>query len=287
MTRFFARFHNLDRRWLYLAMVVILSVPVIIQIPLPPGATSPTTKGLYDLIESCPEDKVILIDSSWDAGSAAENRAQLECVIRHICREKIKFVVTSAGITVFGPEFANQIIEPIAAETGYVYGADWVSLGYKVAPQGSISLLIDGICKDLHSVYPADHRGTPVSELPLMDRVRTHEDFHLVYCVTYQPDNAWISFVKGQFDVPVAYGCMTISAPGYYPFIDSRQLAGMLIGNRGAAEYEELNHKPGLGRILIMATSFGNLMIILAAVVGNMGFYAARALERNARRRAG
>jgi hypothetical protein len=287
MVRFFARFHNLDRRWLYLAMVVILSVPVIVEIPLPPGAVSATTKGLYDLVESCPDDKVILIDSSWDAGSAAENRAQLECVIRHICRKKIKFVVTSAGVTVFGPEFANQVIEPIAEKAGYTYGTDWVSLGYKVAPQGSISLLIDGICKDLHSVYPTDFEGRPISEFPLMDRVKSYRDFHFVYCITYSPDNAWISFVKGQFNVPVAFGCMTISAPGYYPFIDSKQLSGMLIGNRGAAEYEELNKKPGLGRVLIMATSFGNLVIILAAVVGNLGFYAARALERNARRRDG
>jgi len=282
MVPFLAKFYNLDRRWLYLAMVVILSVPVIVQIPLPPGATSATTQGLYDLVESCPEDKVILIDSSWDAGSASENRAELECVIRHICRKKIKFVVTSAGVTVFGPEFANQVIEPIAREAGYVYGEDWINLGYKVAP-GSIGLLIDAICKDLHSVYPTDYRGTFVSEFPVMDRVKSYKDFAFVYCVTYQPDNAWISFVKGQFDVPVAFGCMTIAAPGYYTFIDSKQLAGMLIGNRGAAEYEELNHKPGLGRILIMATSFGNLMIILAAVVGNLGFYAARALERNAR----
>jgi len=199
MIRFLARFYNLDRRWLYLAMVVILSVPVLVSIPLPHGKTSPSTQSLYDLVDSCPPDKVILIDSSWDAGSAAENRAQLECVIHHICRKKIKFVVTSAGVTPFAPEFADQLIEPIARDAGYVYGEDWVILGYKIAPPGSMGLLIDGICKDLHAMYPTDYREKkPVDQLPLMQRVRSYKDFHFVYCVTYQPDNAWISFVKGQ-----------------------------------------------------------------------------------------
>lgn len=283
MTRLLAKLHDLDRRWLYLVMVLILLVPIIVEIPMPPGRASPTTRDFYDLVELCPEDKVILIDSSWDAGSAAENRAQLDCVVRHMCRKGIKFVVTSAGITPFAPEFADQVIRPIAEEAGYVYGEDWVNLGYKIAPPGAINLLIDSICRDIHKVYPADSQNIPMSKLPLMERVRSYKDFHMVYCVTYSPANDWISFVKGQFGTPVVFGCMTIAAPGYYPFIDSKQLEGMLIGNGGAAEYEALNDRPGQGTVLIMAMSFGNCMIILAAIAGNLGFYAHSRLERQAR----
>ena len=97
-----ARLRTLNQRWLYLATVLLLIVPFVVTVPMPPGGTSVATQGLYDTIESCPPDKVVLIDSSWDMGSRAENHAQLECVVRHLCRRRIRFVVTSM-VTPFAP----------------------------------------------------------------------------------------------------------------------------------------------------------------------------------------
>jgi hypothetical protein len=277
-----AKLHGIDRRWLYLGTVVILLIPLIFSLPMPSGKVSPTTKGIYDLVESCPDDKVILIDSSWDAGSAAENRAQLDCVVRHIVAKRKKFVVTSAGITPFAPEFADQVIRPIAEEAGYVYGKDWVNSGYKLAPPGGINLLIEAICRDFKELYPSDWANVAMSEYELMKDFKGIDNIHMVYCVTYSPPNEWISYVRGQFGTPVCFGCMTIAAPAYFTFIDSDQLSGMLIGNRGAAEYEGLNKQLGFGTRLIIATAFGNCVVIIAALMGNIGFWANSRLKQKA-----
>jgi len=253
---------------------------MVILIPMPAGSASRATRGLYDAIESCPADGIVMIDSSWDQGMRAENAAQLECVVRHLCQRRIRFVVTSLG-TVFSPEFAQKTIEPIAAEVGYVYGRDWVNTGYVQSASG-LAPVIDSLARDFHKIRQADVRGTPIGDLPLMQHVRTIRDIHLVYVVTYAPSPEWISFVRGQFGTPVAFGCMSIMAPNYYTYIDSKQLSGMLIGNRGAAEYEALIRAPSLGTRLSMAASFGNLAIILASIVGNLGMWAALRARRRA-----
>lgn len=277
-----AKLHGLNRRWLYLGFLIILIIPFVWEIPMEPAKIAPGTQGLYDLVESCPDDKVILIDSSWDAGSAAENRAQLDCVIRHIVSRKKKFVVTSAAVTVFAPEFAEQVIRPIADAGGYIYGRDWVNLGYKIAPAGAMAVLVDSMCRDLHQVFPNDYRGTPVKEIPIMQNAKSIEDVHFVYCVTYQPANDWMSIVKGSFGKPVAFAGMKITEPYFAPFVDSGQLSGFLAGNGGAAEYEKLINQPSMGTKLIIATSFGNCAIILAAILGNLGLWAHRKINKGA-----
>ena len=281
MVRLLAKLHNLDRRWLYLATVVVLLVSFGVRIPTPPGKAPRATRGLYDAIESCPPDKVVLIDSSWDQGSAAENYAQLECVVRHLCRQHVRFVVASVAITPFAPEFAERVIGPIVAEAGYVYGTDWVNLGYVTG--GDMKVIINGLCHDLHAMWPSDVHGTPVGNLPLMQRVHSIRDVHLLYSITYSPTEDWISLVNGQFGTPVAFGCMTIMSPLYATYIDSGQLCGMLAGNRGAAEYEALLGREGTATERITFASFGNCMILAAVVLGNLGLWAARRSRRPTR----
>ncbi len=274
-----AHLRNLDRRWLYAALLVILVIPLVAPIRLPPGQASPTTLGAFRTLDSCPPNQVVVVDSSWDAGSAAENQAQLEALVRHLCRKRIKFVLTSLGVTVLGPEFARQQTEPIAAEYGLQYGRDYVQTGYVAGAAGSIGVIIQNMCRDFQSTFPTDIHGTKMSELPLMEQVRDYRHIHAIACITYAPSEEWISFA-GQFKVPIVFCCMSIMGPHYYRYWDSRQLAGILIGNGAAGEYEALMAVRGRGTKLALAGSFGNCAIILAALVGNIGWWADRRLRR-------
>ncbi len=280
-----AKLHEIDRRWLYAAMLLVLILPFALPIRIPAGKAAPTTLGAFKMLDSCPPDKVVVIDSSWDAGSAAENQSQLDVLVRHLCQKRIKFVVTSIGVTAFGPEFATRTIGPIAKEAGYVYGQDWVNAGYiqgaAVSTSSSIGVIIQNLCQGLHGAYPADVNGTKMSELPLMQHVRDYHDIHAIACITYAPSEEWISFVS-QFKVPVVFCCMSIMGPYYYRYWDSHQLAGILIGNGGAAQYESLIGVRGRGTQLATVQSFGNCAIILAALVGNIGWWAQR-WQRRAR----
>ena len=281
MIRRLAKLQTLNQRWLYLGTILLLSVPFVVTIPIPPGSAAGATRGLYETIEACPADGIVLIDSSWDMGSRAENEAQFACVVRHLCRRRIPFVVVSI-VTPFGPDFAAKAIGPIAKEAGYVYGRDWVNAGY-IQATGGMAVVIDGLCRDFQKIRPSDVHGTPAAELPLMRRVRSIRDIYMVFTVTYSPTPEWISFVKGQYGTPVAFGCMSIMGPNYYTYIDSKQLCGMLVGNQGAAGYEAMLGRKDLGTTLIGVASFGNAIIILAAVLGNVGMWAAARVRKGER----
>jgi hypothetical protein len=285
MVAWLAKLHKVDRRWLYLAAALALAVPFLARgrIPMPPTQPFMVTRRLFDAIESCPPDKVVLIDSSWDMGSQAENEGQLECVVRHLCRKRVRFVIISVQRAQLGPEFAQRAIEKITAEPGCErqYGTDWVNLGYVQA--NDIKVVIEALCRDLHAFRPNDVKQTPVGQLPLMQSVRSIKDVHLLYSVTYSPAEDWISLVRGQFGTPVAFGCMTIMSPYYHTFVESGQLSGMLVGNWGAAEYEALLARPGKGTELIAFASFGNCIIVAAVLLGNLGLWAARRKERQSR----
>jgi hypothetical protein len=280
MIHFLSKLNKLDRRWLYLLMFVLLIIWFIQPMKIPGGPPSLTTKRLYDAIEACPDDKVILVDSSWDAGSKSENLPQLESVIRHIVRAKKRFIVTSVGVTPLAPELATSTIRPVTEAAGYEYGRDWVQLGYIQAGPGGVGVIIDGLCRDFQRAYPTDIYGAKLEDLPLTKEVKSIQNVHLVYCVTYAPPMEWISFVKGQFGVPITYGCMTIMAPSYYPYFMSGQLEGMVIGLSGAAEYERMIEKEGAGSEMITPASFANVLIVLAVVLSNVGLWATKVEKR-------
>ena len=139
--------------------------------------------------------------------------------------------------------------------------------------------IIQEICRDVSQVFPTDYEGTPVDEIPLMQDIakaeRSCDKYQLIYSVTYCSTPEWLSFARSQFGTPVAFGYMTIVHPSYYPFFDSGQLCGALVGNGGAAEYERLIGVKALGTTLHTAASFGNIMVIAAAILGNIGAWAA------------
>jgi len=255
-------------------MTLLMIAYLLLPITLPSGKASRTTLGVYEMVESCPDDKFVLIDSGWDAGSRAENEAQLACVVKHICSLKKKFVVTGLGVSAVAPKFAMDVIEPLAEEAGYVYGEDWIHAGY-ISAGAPVGVMIDGMCRDFGSLFETDYKGVKLGEIPMMQHVNTIDDFHMVYCISYGPPEQWISFINGQYGTPVAFGCMTIMSPQYYMYFKSGQLCGMLIGNSGAAEYEKLIDSPGIGTDLMVPASFSNCLIILAAIVGNIGLWAA------------
>ncbi len=280
-----AGLQDIDRRWLYLGLWLAACLPLLIPMRLPIYVT-PETRRLYEFIERCPPDKVVLVDSAWDAGSMGENEGQVEVVFEHLLRRRIKFVVISVEITPLGPQFADRVIERLVREKfpDRRYGVDWVNLGYTRGGWRAMQQ----IAKDIRLQYRQDTRGYSLDDarhLPLMQRVRNINDIYLIYSVTYSPMEDWISFVHEVYGTPIAFGCAGIQSTTYYRYLLSGQLTGMLVGVRGAAEYDALLHPNPRERTsratrLIVPQSFGHLMVILAILIGNLGYWGARGRAR-------
>ncbi len=276
-----AKLQSIDRRWLYLTLALACLVPFVVKIRLP-VYVSPETRKLFDAIDKCPPDKVVVVDSAWDAGSLGENWGQVEVVFDHMLRKGIKFVVISLDITPLGPQFADRVINQLVSRknSNRKYGVDWVNLGFTKGDWQAMQQ----IAKDIRRQYKQDVRGWSLDDakrLPLMQHVRNIDDVYMIYSVTYSPLENWIPFVHGVYGTPIGFGCAGIQSTTYYRYILSNQLVGMLVGVRGAAEYDALLHpdaarRTSLGTQLIVPQAFGHTAIILAVVAGNVGYFAAR-----------
>ena len=106
-----AKLQGIDRRVIYVLIMVfsaaVISFTLVHPISLE-NELGAETRGVFEVVDRCPADKVVLVDSSWDFGSQAENRPQFEAVVEHMMKRGIKFVIVAVGITPFAPDIAQK-----------------------------------------------------------------------------------------------------------------------------------------------------------------------------------
>jgi len=233
---FLDRMLNLDRRWIFLFVLLSITVPIVIPIGLPVSTTAPT-QAAFDFIEGLKPGDVVLISFDYGPSSAPENDPMAEAFMRQCALKKLRFVVC-ALYPLGGLTLANDAVAKIAAEyPDLKYGVDYINLGYKDGASAVMRRMVD----DIGGAFPTDVSGRPLSEFPIMRDVHNLRQVKLVFTVaTGLIGEWWITQVHPQAGTPVIIGPTAVSAPKYYAFINSGQLVGMLGGMKGAAEYEKL-----------------------------------------------
>ncbi|MFB3879905.1 MAG: hypothetical protein ACE149_01515 [Armatimonadota bacterium] len=273
------RLQQIPRYYIYLllAAVVIWQILLPIRLPIKPSAA---TRGVLAAIENVPDDKLIIISADWDASTQAETGPQTEAII-HACFQLHKrFALMSLGAPM-GIKLANDIAERVAEQYGAKYGVDWCNWGYKY---GYDNILI-AMAKNIPKTMGTDFRRGPVARLPMMAGVKDISSIGLVIEITGLAaiTEYWIGLIQGVYGTPFASAYTAVMAPGYYPFLDSKQMKGMLVGAKGAAEMELLVRRPGLGGAVMAAQSWAHVFIIALIVLGNVGYLLASASERRRR----
>ena len=110
-----------------------------------------------------------------------------------------------------------------------------------------------------------------------MQRVETYRDIRLVVSISGSAlSEYWAIWAGGRYGVKVISGNTAIQAISIYPYYQARQILGFLGGLKGAAEYEALIAKPGMGAKGMDAQSIAHGLMVLFIIVGNIGFFMAR-----------
>jgi hypothetical protein len=78
------------------------------------------------------------------------------------------------------------------------------------------------------------------------------------------------------FHRPIAGGCTAVSAPQFYPYLQTGQLIGLLGGLKGAAEYETLVNYAGDATRRMDAQSIAHLVIIIFIIFANISYFVLR-----------
>lgn len=249
-------------------MFLSVFIPTVFVVKFPIELT-PEAEQLYYAVDELPDSSVVMLTFDYYPSALAETEPMSVAALRHMFKKDIK-VVTLSNIPLGGPSIAERVTRDIAEEFGKVYGVDFVNLGYKA----NYTAVMLGMAGSIESIFPSDHSGTPLDELPLMREVINYDDIDFIFVVA---DNAtveyWISIVNAQFGVPVGSGVTAVVAPKMYSFIDSKQMTGLLGGMKGAAEYERLVEVEGTATRGMDAQSMSHLLIIFLVLVGNLGFF--------------
>ena len=269
MERLVNYLQNIDRRILYVILAVIIAVPLIKPFHFALFIND-DTKAVFQSIEAVPADKVILLAAEWEAGTKGELAPQTAAIVDHMFKSGKKFAIISTNPT--GPRLAEGIVEAAALRYGKKYGQDWVNWGYKGA--GNMVLMMQTLVNNIPKAIESDIHGTPVDKIPVMAGLKDMRQMGMVVLITgfvSVPEN-WVQYVHGPAGVPMALGCTAVSAPQYYPYVDSKQFTGMIVGMRGASEYENLAGIPlenAKATQMMSAQSLAHVYVIILIILGN------------------
>jgi hypothetical protein len=292
MLRALARLDSIDPRWLYLALIAAVALPLAIDVPLP-SRMGYEARGYYDAIERVPKNGIVLIHSDWDAGVLGELKGQFTATIDHLFSRSIKFAIVTSNPQ--GTAFSDSVTNRMAKIYHKQYGKDWVQLGY-IIPGSNVPQAVQALAKDFQGQAQYEIRyHTPIRDIPWLRNVSNAGDFALIINIIYQPTKEWLQFATAVYGTPYIAGVASIASSDMYPLLTSGQLKGMLVGARGGAEYEARRGLPAFDKEqhtrqktwddlafatkVIKSQSFAHIWLILGAVIGNVGFYARRRLQ--------
>jgi len=278
-----ARLNNLDRRWIFLAMGLSIAIPILLKLRFPeyPG---PMARATFDAIEAVPEGSTVLVSFDYDPASAAELQPMASAIVHHCASRKLKMVFMA--LWPLGKQQADRTIESVLKQfhPGYQYGVDYVQLGYQSGNEGVIKLMATNVPEQ----YKTDAAGTATSLIPLLASVKDLSAFKLVATISagYPGAKEWVQYGNGP--MPDAFsivggstGVQVSQLLPYYP----KQMEGMLVAVKGAAEYEMLVEakypvdKPeviGQGRVRMGPQLVAHLLMIALIILGNVAMIASR-----------
>jgi len=260
---------NIDRRIIYLILALSIILPLLFPIGFPVDITQ-NTQDVYDLVDKLLAGSVVLLSYDWDAASAPELLPQAEALTRHILDKKLKLVAIALWNQ--GATFADRVHNTVAPEVGAVYGEDYVNLGYRPGQ----AVVLNSLARDIHATFPEDVARTKTASIPMMKDIRSIEDIDLVISLSAGDPGlrTYIEQIGAQYPVTITGGVTAVSVPGMLPYLQSGDLVGLLAGMSGAAEYENLIDRPGLGLGGMDAQSISHLVIIAFILIGNIAYLA-------------
>ncbi|HEB60541.1 MAG TPA: hypothetical protein ENJ06_01830 [Phycisphaeraceae bacterium] len=304
---------NLDRRWIFLLMGLVVLIPILAQARFSEKPT-PLAEAVFNEIDNLPDGSRILLSFDYDPASEGELGPMATAFVRH-CSEKHHKMYFMA-LWPLGPQMIDDVIKKVivdeyntrpgikGTDKELVYGKDYVNLGFKSGGEGVIKVIVT----NMRQLYTTDDTGKAIDTIPMMKGITNIRQMDLLANVSAGSAGTkeWVQYAVTPFpdDIRMVAGCTGVQAPLLYPYIPE-QLPGLLGAIKGAAEYEALvngkynppeppkgtpEHDEWVNRYYGRYTEgirrmspqlFGHLLIIFLIIVANVIYFAERAKERS------
>lgn len=280
--KFYERMMNIDRRIIYAILFIVVTLPLVFPSVLKVTAMTPVEK-LFRAVDNTPDDKAVILDCSYAPQIKAEVEPMAIAVLRHAFKTRKKILVLSLYVEMIGlaTRAINQVVEEFnaVAETradSLIYGRDYVFLGWQPPP--IVPML--GMGESISNIYVVDYYGNQTDTLPMMERIRNYNDISILVALSgSRIPISWVAYAQNRYGLAVGVGCTAVSGADFYPYYQTGQFTGLMVGMKGAAEYEELveANRGVKGRRVaseaMLSLTYAHLIIMLFIVIGNIGFF--------------
>lgn len=280
---------TLDRRIVYLVIALAVMLPLIIPSVQKVRVMTPVAK-LFNAVDTIPPDKILIINFDYDPQTLPEMEPMGIAVLRHAFKRKIRLAVLSLYVQPLG--LAKKALDQVTEEfnqratssaDSVIYGRDYVFLGWQPPP--IVPLLGMGI--SITNVYKQDYYGYRTDSLPMMRKIKNFNDVGILVSLSGATAPLWwIAYSQTRFGVAVGAGVTAVSASEFYQYYQTGQFSGLMIGMKGAAEYEELvesrlhlRDRRKASEALGSLTA-AHLTMIVFIIIGNVGFIIRRRKNR-------
>ncbi len=280
---------TLDRRIVYLVLATAVMLPLVIPSVQKVRVMTPVAK-LFNAVDTIPADKILIVNIDYDPQTLPEMEPMGVAVLRHAFERRIKVAVLSLYVQPLG--LAKKALDQVTEEfnqranskaDSIIYGRDYVFLGWQPPP--IVPLLGMGI--SISNVYTRDYYGYRTDSLPMMHRIKNFNDVGILVSLSGATAPLWwIAYSQTRFGVAVGAGVTAVSASEFYQYYQTGQFSGLMIGMKGAAEYEELvesrlqlRDRRRASEALGSLTA-AHLTMIVFIIIGNVGFLIRRRRDR-------
>jgi hypothetical protein len=268
---FLQRLANIDRRVLYALVLVVVILPLIWR-SSPKVEVSPEVEQAYRSLQQVPANGVVLVSIDYDGASEAELQPMLSAVLRQCFRRNVRVIMMAQWP--LGLTLGQTGLEQVAAEFRKEYGRDYINIGYR---PGGAALMV-GLGKEgFRRYFSRDYQGRAIDDFPIMKDIRNYGQIdRLVGLEAGAMGDHWVQYAGAQFGLRIILGVTGVMATSAYPYLQAKQIEGLVGGLRGAAEYETLIGHPERGIWGMNSQSYVHLLIILFVLIGNVTFYLTR-----------
>ena len=270
---FISRIGQLDRRWIFLIIALVVLIPLFFPLGLPIRATE-STRLVWETVENLKPESKVLLSLEYGPSTKPELHPMVFALVRRLLKNDHKIYMTCLWPD--GQFMAEDLIEKVI-ELEFPdksYGEDYVLLGFR--PGGEA--VIKGIVSNIRKLYTVDARNLSVDEIPMMEAVNQFKDFDFLFSASagFPGTVEWVQYASDPTGVPMSTGTTSIQVNEVMPYVQGGQVKGILAGMPGAAEYEALIGVPGIGTSGMDAQSIAHVVIVLFIIFGNVAYFVER-----------
>jgi hypothetical protein len=260
------------------AVFFVLTLILVFQPLFLPLRITYQTQDFYDRIEEVQPGDTIVISAEVGPGTLkGMDRDWWITFTQHLFERgavKLVFHPTSPS----WPGALQPMRDILKLDDWGTYGEDYVFLPYSAGEEVAWA----AFAADVHGFFAADAYGTPLSQIPMMDDIRSMADFDLA--VVRYGIFTWGEMFFRQWSAK--YGVDTLAMAAFSTlasFYGSKEEGGLVQGNldlsRGWAEYEYLRKYPGEHFIILDVRNVTTTLTIVLVLAGNVSYWVLRGRE--------